>query len=99
MPYDYPIISADSHITEPPDCYIDRIDPAYRDRAPRMVDGGERGDLFEIPGMRFTSTSTSGAMRSVFISTSRSVPPASTRADPPAFDNRVTAALTVPGAS
>lgn len=54
MPYDYPIISADSHITEPPDCYIDRIDPAYRDRAPRVVDGGERGDLFEIPGMRFT---------------------------------------------
>ena len=29
-------ISADSHVTEPPDTYVDRIDPAYRDRAPRL---------------------------------------------------------------
>ena len=35
-----PIISADSHITEPPKTYVDYIDPAYRDRAPRMVDHG-----------------------------------------------------------
>jgi uncharacterized protein len=27
-------ISADSHVTEPGDCYVDRIDPRYRDRAP-----------------------------------------------------------------
>jgi predicted TIM-barrel fold metal-dependent hydrolase len=47
----YPIISADSHITEHPNTYIDYIDPAWRDRAPRMVDGGERGDLFVIDGM------------------------------------------------
>ena len=32
----YHIISADSHITEPPDTYVDRIDPKWRDRAPRM---------------------------------------------------------------
>jgi predicted TIM-barrel fold metal-dependent hydrolase len=49
---DYPIISADSHITEPPNTYTDYIDPAYRDRAPKMVDGGEGvGDLFVIDGM------------------------------------------------
>lgn len=49
----YPIISADSHITEPPNTYIDFIDPAFRDRAPKMVDGGENvGDLFVIDGMR-----------------------------------------------
>ncbi|TML12347.1 MAG: amidohydrolase, partial [Actinobacteria bacterium] len=30
-------ISADSHITEPGDCYIDRIDPKFRDRAPIAV--------------------------------------------------------------
>ncbi len=49
----YPIISADSHITEPPNTYLDFIDPAYRDRAPHMVDGGENvGDLFVIDGMR-----------------------------------------------
>ncbi|MFM2073516.1 MAG: hypothetical protein RLZZ623_3780 [Actinomycetota bacterium] len=49
----YPIISADSHITEPPNTYIDFIDPAYRDRAPRLVDGGpDVGDLFVIDGMK-----------------------------------------------
>jgi predicted TIM-barrel fold metal-dependent hydrolase len=49
----YPIISADSHITEPPNTYTDFIDPAYRDRAPKMVDGGEGvGDLFVIDGMK-----------------------------------------------
>ena len=29
-----PIISADSHITEPPKTYVDRIDPKSRDGAP-----------------------------------------------------------------
>jgi hypothetical protein len=32
-----PIISADSHITEPPNTYIDRIDAKFRDRAPRVA--------------------------------------------------------------
>ena len=32
-----PIISADSHITEPPDTYVDRIDRRFRDRAPHVV--------------------------------------------------------------
>ena len=49
----FPIISADSHITEPPNTYVDYIDPAWRDRAPKMVDGGEDvGDLFVIDGMK-----------------------------------------------
>jgi predicted TIM-barrel fold metal-dependent hydrolase len=48
----YPVISADSHITEAPNTYIDYIDPAYRGRAPHMVDGGEGvGDLYVIEGM------------------------------------------------
>ena len=48
----YPIISADSHITEPPNTYVDFIDSAWRDRAPRMerVDG--RGDVFVVDGMK-----------------------------------------------
>jgi uncharacterized protein len=51
-PWPYPVISADSHITEPPNTYIDFIDPAYRDRAPKMVDAGEGvGDVFVIDGM------------------------------------------------
>src|SRR6266566_1422339 len=33
---DYPIISADSHIVEPPDMYSSRIAPQFRDRAPKM---------------------------------------------------------------
>jgi predicted TIM-barrel fold metal-dependent hydrolase len=47
-----PIISADSHITEPANTYIDYIDAAWRDKAPKMVDGGENvGDIFVVDGM------------------------------------------------
>jgi len=46
-----PIISADSHITEPPGCYVDHIDPALRDQAPFMQHDDKAGDLFVIPGM------------------------------------------------
>lgn len=44
-------ISADSHITEPPGCYVDHIDPAFRDRAPRMKSLEGVGDAFIIEGM------------------------------------------------
>jgi hypothetical protein len=46
-----PIISADSHITEPPNAYIDYIDPKFRDRAPHMVRDDRKGDLFVIEGL------------------------------------------------
>jgi hypothetical protein len=46
----HPIISADSHITEPPDCYAD-IDPAFRDRAPH-IQHTDAGDIFIIPGLK-----------------------------------------------
>lgn len=46
-----PIISADSHITEPPDTYVTRIDPKFRERAPHVVHDPKRGDLFVIEGM------------------------------------------------
>ena len=45
-----PIISADSHVAEPPHCYVDYIEPKFRDRAPRMVYDEKRGDIFEIEG-------------------------------------------------
>jgi predicted TIM-barrel fold metal-dependent hydrolase len=45
------VISADSHITEPPDTYLSRIDPKYRDDAPRIIQD-DRGDVFHIPGMK-----------------------------------------------
>jgi predicted TIM-barrel fold metal-dependent hydrolase len=52
MPFEFPVISADSHITEPPDCYTANIDPAFRDRAPHIVTDERRGDLFVVPGMK-----------------------------------------------
>ena len=45
------LISADSHVTEPPHCYIDRIDPIYRDRAPRVSTDLDGGDSFVIDGL------------------------------------------------
>ena len=43
-----PCISADSHVTEPPGTYIDRIDPKYRDRAPRLHHHDMLGDVMLI---------------------------------------------------
>jgi uncharacterized protein len=52
MSRSFPVISADSHITEAPNTYVDYIDPAWRDKAPHMVDAGpETGDMYVIDGM------------------------------------------------
>ncbi|HVT75852.1 MAG TPA: amidohydrolase family protein [Acidimicrobiales bacterium] len=46
------IVSADSHITEPANTYVDFIDAAWKDKAPKLVDGGENvGDVFVVDGM------------------------------------------------
>ena len=47
----YVPISADSHITEPPNCYIDYIDPKYRDVAPSMKFVEGLGDIYVVNGM------------------------------------------------
>ena len=47
----FPVISADSHITEHPDTYVKYIDSAWRDKAPRMINSAEKGDLFVVEGM------------------------------------------------
>ncbi|MBS0539007.1 MAG: amidohydrolase family protein [Proteobacteria bacterium] len=49
---DWRPISADSHITEPPNCYRDHIDPAYRERAPKVVAMDKMGDTFVVDGMK-----------------------------------------------
>ncbi len=46
------VISADSHVTEPPDTYSAHIEPRYRADAPRLVRRDGVGDIFEIPGMK-----------------------------------------------
>jgi len=46
----YPIISADSHITEAPNTYRDYIDAKWRDKAPRMEYVDKIGDAFLVDG-------------------------------------------------
>lgn len=52
----YKLISADSHIVEPPDLYSSRIDARFRDRAPRMerrrTSAGREYDAWVIDGMQ-----------------------------------------------
>jgi predicted TIM-barrel fold metal-dependent hydrolase len=46
-------ISADSHITEPPNCYRDFIEPRYRETAPHLVRDtrpGMTGEVFIVHG-------------------------------------------------
>lgn len=46
------IISADGHVCEPPNCYVDFIDPKYRDEAPRVVEQSDGTEAFVIKGMK-----------------------------------------------
>jgi predicted TIM-barrel fold metal-dependent hydrolase len=49
----YRLISADSHVNEPPDLWVSRVDQKYRERAPQlMVDppGGKEGAYFLYEG-------------------------------------------------
>jgi len=48
----YPIISADSHITEPPQLYQDYMEAKYRDTAPRLEHTEDRGEFYAIDGMK-----------------------------------------------
>ncbi len=47
-------ISADSHITEPPDCYRAHIEPKFRDAAPHIVSDARLGDIYVVEGMKQT---------------------------------------------
>jgi predicted TIM-barrel fold metal-dependent hydrolase len=47
---DYRLISADSHVNEPPDLWVTRVPAALRDRAPRM-EHFEQGDAWIIEGV------------------------------------------------
>ncbi|RYD95872.1 MAG: amidohydrolase [Sphingomonadales bacterium] len=50
-PLPYKLISADSHIAEPPSLYTDYLDPQYRDRAPRLEVSPHGGSLYVIDGV------------------------------------------------
>jgi hypothetical protein len=46
------IISADGHVCEPANCYVDYIDPKYRDTAPHRVVQDDGTEVFVVPGMK-----------------------------------------------
>jgi len=46
-----PVLSADSHVTEPPDAYVSRIDLRFKHRAPHMQHDSRRGDIYVIDGI------------------------------------------------
>jgi predicted TIM-barrel fold metal-dependent hydrolase len=60
---EYKLISADSHIVEPPDMYVGRMEPRFRDRAPRMerrkTPSGREYDAWMLDG---TQVGTLGAV-------------------------------------
>jgi uncharacterized protein len=47
------MISADSHVIEPRNLWVERVDKAFRDRAPRVVRDakGLKGEWFMCPGL------------------------------------------------
>ena len=47
-----PIISADSHVSEPPNCYLDHIDKKFKARAPRLQHDDKYGDVFRVEGSK-----------------------------------------------
>jgi predicted TIM-barrel fold metal-dependent hydrolase len=51
MSLPFKLVSADSHIVEPPDLWTTRMDRAFRDRAPRIVKD-ERYDYFACEGSK-----------------------------------------------
>jgi uncharacterized protein len=49
MALPFRLVSADSHVAEPPDLWTTRIDRRFRERAPRLV-SGDNGDAYVIDG-------------------------------------------------
>ena len=43
------LMSADNHIVEPPDLWTSRIEPKFRDRAPKLVEGADH-DWWYVEG-------------------------------------------------
>jgi predicted TIM-barrel fold metal-dependent hydrolase len=47
------IISVDDHLHEPPDTFSSRLPARLAERGPRVVDGGERGDVWVFDGAEY----------------------------------------------
>ena len=60
----YRVISSDSHIFEPADLWTSRIEPKFRDRAPRMVHREEdNSDWFYCDGLKGVSGASGGGQQ------------------------------------
>ena len=46
------VVSADSHIVEPPEAYSKHIDPKYRDNLPHIVEDGKGGEGYLWEGIK-----------------------------------------------
>ncbi len=48
------IVSADSHVMEPADLWLERLEPKFKERAPRVIEGyqGRKGHFFVVEGIR-----------------------------------------------
>jgi predicted TIM-barrel fold metal-dependent hydrolase len=54
------VISADSHIVEPPDLFVETIDPAFRERAPKVIEDPELGAIWDVEGLGYPSVELMG---------------------------------------
>ena len=52
---EYRVISADSHINEPPDTFVDRVPAKLRDIAPKVVEAPDGGEGWVFDGRPLTS--------------------------------------------
>ena len=60
------VLSADSHIVEPADLFVEMIEPRFRDRAPRVIEDPEFGTIWDVEGLGFPSVELmGGAGRSI----------------------------------
>ena len=51
----YRIVSADDHVFEPPDLWTSRVEPRFRDRAPRIVPMEDGADWWVCDGVKVVS--------------------------------------------
>src|SRR5579884_3976413 len=54
------MLSADSHICEPGDLWTSYVEPRYRERAPRIVEDPERGDVWKAEGLTLPNIAAMG---------------------------------------
>ena len=51
----FSVVSADSHVVEPAGLWPENIEPAFRDRAPKVVRDATGEDVFFCDGVRLLS--------------------------------------------